>query len=611
MKRRLTALALLAIFWLVFFYFARLLFLIIHNKEAADLGFEVIAGTFTHGIKLDISAIAYIFIFPLLACVPAIWISGDWFRHLMRIYTWILLFISSSLVIGDAVLYTYWGFRMDYTPFIYLKTPQDAAASVATITIIIVCLTVISITMLFGSLYNRIFDRLFSDPGEVRYKVPATLLFILLFGSLIIPVRGGFGIAPINAGTVYFNENLFANHAAINIVWNVGASYFNRNPDTNPYSFGDLNRAISVRDSLTLKKGETRKILNNTRPNILVIILESFGSRLVGPLGGDSLTTPRLNELIDEGILFSDFYASGNRTDKALPAILNGFPAQPAVSIIKEPKKTQSLTSLVRILNGYGYNSSFWYGGDINFANFNSFVIASGFSRKITMDNFDPANYNSKWGVHDHVLFNALRDSMGRVNEPFLTVVLTLSSHEPFEVPIDPVFQGKDEFTKFRNSVYYTDQAVGDFITWAKTTSWWQNTLVILVADHCRKTSPDDLVYSQEIFRIPMLWIGGALNDRGIRIEKLGSQIDISPTVLNQLNIPGDFPYAKDLLSDGSNSFAFYTFNEGFAFITDSSTVIYDHKSRGPVLRTGVNPDLNEKLGKAFLQVLYEDFMKK
>jgi phosphoglycerol transferase MdoB-like AlkP superfamily enzyme len=611
MKKRLIALLALVIFWLAFFYFARFVFLIIHNKEASELGFKVLAGTFTHGIKLDISAIGYIFIFPLLASLPALWISGDWFRHFIRIYTWILLFVSSSLVIGDAVLYTYWGFRMDYTPFIYLKTPKDAAASVSTITIVVVCITVILITVLFGYLYKRFIDRLFSDSSDVRFKIPATFFYMLLFGSLIIPIRGGFGTAPVNAGTVYFNENLFANHAAINVVWNVGASYFNRNPTRNPYSFGDLKKAVSLRDTLTLKKGVTRKVLNTGRPNIMLIILESFGNRLIGPLGGDSLTTPCINKLIDEGLLFSNFYASGNRTDKALPAILNGFPAQPAVSIIKEPKKTQSMLSLVKIMNGQGYSSSFWYGGDINFANFNSFVIASGFHQIVTMDNFDPSYHNSNWGVYDHVLFETLKDSMGITEEPFFRVLLTLSSHEPFDIPMDPVFKGKDELTKFRNSIYYTDKAVGDFITWAKTTDWWKNTLVILVADHCRRNSTDDLVYSQDIFKIPMLWMGGALNEPGKRIEKFGSQVDISLTLLNQLDISGNFPYAKDLLSDESNSFAFYTFNEGFAFITDSSAVIYDHKLGEPVIRTGVNPDITETLGKAYLQVLYDDFMKR
>ena len=611
MKKKLTALLAFSIFWLIFFYFARLFFLIVHHKEAAGLGFEVLAGTFTHGVKLDISATAYILAIPILVLIPAIWLKGEWFRHFVRIYTWIILLISSVIIAGDARLYSYWGFRMDYTPLLYLNTPQEAAASVTNGQIIVFCLTVILLTVVFGLLYNRLVDRRFSDSEIVRHKLPVTVFFIILLGSLIIPIRGGFGLAPINAGTVYFSDNMFANHTAINVVWNAGSSYYNRKPSVNPYSFGDLKRSIAIRDSLTIKSDSSERVLNTTRPNILFIILESFGDLLVGPLGGDTVTTPCINKLCGEGLLFTNFYASGNRTDKALPAILNGYPAQPAVSVIKEPKKTQSMTSLVKILDGSGYTSSFWYGGDINFANFNSFLVSSGFRQIITMRNFDPSNYNSKWGVHDHVLFKALQDSMERTKKPFFRVVLTLSSHEPFDVPMKPVFEGKDVLTKFRNSVYYTDKTVGSFISWAKTTEWWKNTLVVLVADHCRRNTQADLVYSQKIFKIPMLWLGGALEAGGKRIEKIGSQVDIPVTLLNQLNLPGEFPFGKDILSDKSNSFAFYVFNEGFAFITDSSTVIYDHKLAAPVLKTGSDPEINESLGKAFLQVLYDDYMKR
>ena len=166
-----------------------------------------------------------------------------------------------------------------------------------------------------------------------------------------------------------------------------------------------LSAATVLVDSLTAKKGIAEKVLNTSTPDILIIVLESFSGYLIGPLGGDSLVTPNFNRYIGEGILFSEFFASGTRTDKAMPAILDGYPAQPAQSIIKEPKKSQSLPSLVKILIEKGYNSSFWYGGEINFANFNSFVIESGFHDIITKNNFDPVNYNSRWGVHDHILF--------------------------------------------------------------------------------------------------------------------------------------------------------------------------------------------------------------
>ncbi len=611
MKKKIYALIAYALFWLVFFFAARLFFLLWEYSNSAELGFKVLAGTFTHGIKLDISAVSYIMAIPMLVLLPSIWIRGEWFRYFMSTYTWLILLLSSLIIVGDSVLYSYWGFRMDYTPLLYLDNPGEAAASVTTLQIAGFALIVILLTGVFGWFYKRLIDRRFSDPGIFTYKLPATLVFIVLFGSLIIPIRGGVGLAPINAGTVYFSDNLFANHSAVNVVWNVGSSWFNRKPSVNPYSFGDLERSVAIRDSLAIKTDSVVYVLNTKRPNILLVIMESFGNYLVGSLGGDSTTTPNLNRLSTEGLLFTNFYASGNRTDKALPAILSGYPAQPAVSIIKEPRKTQSLTSLVRILNEVGYTSSFWYGGDINFANINSYLISSGFRQIITMDHFSPDDYNSKWGVHDHVLFNTLRDSMAVMEEPFFRVVLTLSSHEPFDVPIETVFQGKDDFTKFRNSVYYTDKSIGSFIDWAKTTEWWNNTLVVLVADHCRLSAPDDRVYSENVFRIPMLWIGGAIRNPGTRIDKIGSQVDFPLILLKQMELGGNFPFSKDILSEESGAFAFYVYNEGFGFITDSTKLIYDHKLGSPVVKAGSDPGYNEELGKAFLQVLYDDYMKR
>lgn len=610
-SKRFIALGVYVVFLLVFFFFARFFFIFTHYQEAFQFSVTALASTFWHGIRLDISATAYILALPLLATVAGIWITGNWFRRFIDWYTLLIILASALIIAGDTTLYTYWGFRMDFTALAYLKTPQDAAASVTTFQIIGFCFTVAGITFLFMLLYKKFVERFFRDQGTEWREIPATLLFTVFWGTLVIPIRGGLGDTPVNASTAYFSDSMFLNHTAVNVIWNVGSSVFHRNSSVNPYAFGELSGARTIVESITGNKGTPEKVLNNPVPNILFIILESFGNSLVGPLGGDPLTTPELNQLTSEGVLFSNFYASGNRTEKALPAILNGYPAQPATSIINEEKKTQSLSSLVKIMNGLNYNSSFWYGGDLNFANFNSFITGSGFHKIITKNNFDPADCKSKWGVHDDVLFEALKDSMKTISEPFFNVVLTLSSHEPFGVPMEPVFKGKDILTKFKNSVYFTDKSLGDFINWAKTTGWWKNTLVILIADHCRRNSPVDFVYSQDIYKIPMLWIGGAVNENGKIVQKLGNQVDIPITLLDQLDLPGDFPFGKDLLSEESNSFAFYCFNEGFGFITDTSTVIYDHKLGRPVLEEGKNPERAELFGKSYLQVLYDDYLKR
>jgi phosphoglycerol transferase MdoB-like AlkP superfamily enzyme len=611
MQKRLIAISCYALYWLSFFFIARLFFILMQYHSSLHSSFGELLGTFWHGAKLDISTTGYYLILPFLVMVPGILFDGIWQRLFIRWYSYILIIFSVIIIVSDANLYSYWGFRMDYTPMLYLKTPAEAMASVTTLKIILFLITIILLIIPSIYFYNRLIDRLFSNFRRLRYWLPWSLFMLLLWGALIIPIRGGFGVAPINAGSVYFSKNMFLNHTAINAVWNVGTSAFTQKPVKNPYEFGDLSLARSVVDTLTLKKGLPVKVLNTSRPDIIIIVLESFSGYLIGPLGGDSLITPNFNRYAREGILFSQFYASGTRTDKAMPAVLNGYPAQPAQSIIKEPKKSQTLPSLVKILTNNGYHSSFWYGGEINFANFNSFVIASGFHDIITRNNFDPVNYNSKWGVHDHILFKTLEDSMKTPREPFLKVVLTLSSHEPFDVPMEPVFTGSDVMTKYKNSIYYTDKVLGEFLDWAKQTEWWKNTLIIMVADHAARVLSDMPNYKQNVFKIPMIWVGGAVKSKGLRIEKLGSQVDIPVTLLNQLELTGDFPFGKDLLSGQSKSFAFYTYNEGFGFITDSSALAFDLKSRTIVLSEGKEPESAEKKGKAYLQVLFNDYLKR
>ena len=610
MKRRLIAIGFYTLFWLSFFFIARLFFILMQFNSSSQCSVFELSGTFIYGIKLYISTTGYYLLVPLLVIIPGVYFNGNWYRNFLRWYTWLVIIFSSVIIVADANLYSYWGFRMDFTPMLYLKTPEEAMASVSTLKIIMFVVAIGLMSSFFIYFYNKLIDRLFSNFERIRYMLAGILFYLILAGAVIVPIRGGFDVAPINAGSVYFSNNMFLNHTAINAVWNVGYSGFGQRPVKNPYIFGDLAAATSLVDSITVKNGLPVKVLNTARPDIMIIVLESFSGYLIGPLGGDSLTTPNINRYAREGILFSNFYASGTRTDKAMPAILDGYPAQPAQSIIKEPNKTQTLPSLVRILVENGYNSSFWYGGDINFANFNAFVIGSGFHTIVTKKNFNSSDYNSKWGVHDHIFFQTLKDSMTSISEPFLKVVLTLSSHEPFDVPMEPVFKGSDDYTNYRNSIYYSDKALGSFLDWAKETAWWKNALIIMVADHCARFNnmPN---YKPDVFKIPMLWVGGALENKGIRIEKLGGQVDIPSTVLSQLGLIGSFPFGKDLLSDKSKSFAFYTYNEGFGFITDSSSVGFDLKSRTPMLMEGKNPDSGERKGKAYLQVLFNDYINR
>jgi len=284
MKKRLLAFVYYALFWLTFFFTARLFFIFFQFHSSFQNSITELFGTFWHGVKLDISTIGYYLLVPMLVALPGIYFNGNWYRIFIRLYTCILVIFSSLIIVADANLYSYWGFRMDYTPMLYLKTPEEAMASVSSLKIIMFLITILLISLFFIYFYNRLIDRLFTNFKRMHYPLPGLLFFMVLMGALIIPIRGGFGVAPINAGSVYFSEKMFLNHAAINAVWNVGCSAFAQNPVENPYEFGDLSTAKSVVDTLTIKNGLPAKVLNTSRPDIMIIVLESFSGYLMDPL---------------------------------------------------------------------------------------------------------------------------------------------------------------------------------------------------------------------------------------------------------------------------------------------------------------------------------------
>lgn len=581
------------------------------STELMRYSFHEVILAFIHGFRLDISAAGYLLLLPVLLAVPWFFVTGKWYIRFMKIYSLLIIILITPLILGDSVVYSYWAYRLDFSVVGYLKNPKDVMASATTLQLIELFSSNALITFLVAKSCFKLINRFYVIPEKKKLPVIPAFVFVMLFAFLIIPIRGGLGVAPLNSGSVYFSEHLFLNHSALNVVWHFGHTAVYSKPVRNPYQFTSRQEAEKTFSELIRNTSDTVKVLNRHNPNLLLIILESFGSEIIDINGIDSAVAPRFKEYIREGIYFSGLYAAGSRTDKAVPAIFSGYPNLPVIQVIREPRKTQKMPGIFRLLDSAGYKTSFWYGGDLNFANFNSFITTTGFTEKVTMENFDRSDRNSKWGVHDHIVFERLHDSLARAREPFAYGILSLSSHEPFEVPMIPVFKGKDILSRFKNSVYYTDKSLGEFLDKAKKSDWWERTLVVIIADHCRRNFDTIPVYSESIFKIPMLWLGGALAVRDTVISKPCSQFDLPLTLAAQLGLKASFPFSKNILSTKNNSFAFYTYNEGFAFITDSSSVIYDIKLKGYVKAEGKNAEIAEKNAKAFLQVLFDDYLSK
>ncbi len=610
MRPRLLFLIRYYIFWILIFVGQKIIFLAYNNRESLELKFSTWFRILWNGLKMDLSAGAYILFVPVIAILAGVITGPKFLRFFLNIYTAIILFIVLGLGIVDTDLYSYWGFRLDITPLLYLRTPGEAMASVGFAEILLFLILFAILYFLCWRLYRTAVRPSDLDrQGRWWQIIPASLLIMAL---LFIPARGGFGVVPMNVASVYFSPRRFANHSAINVLWNTIYSITERKKLQEGHRFMDDGQAEKIFNSLMNENAHKDVRLVKDDPNIMLIILESFSDKIISELGGEQGVTPELNKLCrGSSVVFENFYASGDRSDKGMITIFSGFPAQPTTSIMVYPSKSENLPFLFRDFSKRKYNTAFYYGGDLNFANFRAYFSNPYIDRLITVHDFPDSLRMQKWGVPDEYLFHRILSDIDNTKGKFFYSCFTLSSHEPFDVPMEPVFDDNNRDNRCRNSFYYTDRCLGNFLDSARHKVWWENTLVIIIADHGSRSPGNTPNHVEKKFRIPMIWTGGALLKDSL-ITKTGSQTDIPATLLSQFGLPHDeFPYSKDILNPVGPSFAFYAFNDGFGFKTDSSFVIWDNVYNKAIEESGRGTDAAVKEGKAFLQVLSSDFLSK
>lgn len=597
------------LYWILFFAVAKVAFLLYHFTLSKTLTAVEVFKVFLYGSRMDASFAAYICIFPFLLFFIKSFLLKLPVNKIIRIYTFVLVIVISFLITADLELYNAWGYRMDATPLQYFKSPKEMIATVSSAPVLLLSLVFILLIAFFIFIYKRYFD-LFIDKKQKGFNAADVFISLFLFVFLFLPIRGGIQKIPMIISDVYFSEKIFADHAAINLPWNIMFSILNRHSEQNPFNYFSKEKSQQLTGDLyNTGAKKIPSILSVEKPNIIIIILESYTAKWVGCLGGVAGVTPNLDSVAADGLLFTNIYAAGDRSEKGQVAILSGYPNQAITSIIKTPTKTSQLPSINQSLEKIGYQSSYTYGGELEFANIKSYLINIGMDKLIDKYSFPISERTTSWGVHDQYVFNRFYKEIQKEKQPFFASMFTLSSHEPYDVPMKPHFAGKDETTLFKNSIYYTDSIIGNFINTFKKDPLWKNTLIVFVADHGHPLPGHDPNDRPSKFHIPLIFSGGALKLKG-KINSIGSQTDIATTILDQLHLPtNNFKWGKDLLDSSAKQFAFYSFNNGFGFVTPNGTETFDNVSKKPIYKDPAFDTSQIKYGKAYMQFSYQDFL--
>jgi len=609
------------IFWLIFFLVNRIIFALYFIDEIKLVSFVEILTILPKSIPLDVSFISYL----LVLIVVLIWINSFLKKQgfiSKLVYGIVSFFILLTGIIagGEVALYSEWQTKLNFTALSHFVNPAEVfkTASISHI-----------FTNIFFIVISLVFIRIFKEKVQVELPITKGLnnlknvvfrivLLPLLLGVLLLGIRGGFQPIPVNLSDAYFSNKVILNDIAVNPNWNIlqSISMSTTNFEGNPYEKYSPEEAAFFMESLNAnKKDTTTFILNTEKPNIVFILLESWSADNVESLGGLEGITPNFKSLEKEGLSFTDFYSNGWTSDQGMSSIFSSFPVFPYIAVINQADKSRKLPCLNKSLTEKGYHSSYFFGGQLTYGNIKGYLLSQGFD--VVKDENDYQDFPSgALGVHDEFMFSQFKQELKQLPEPFMSTLFTISSHSPFDFPAEHKLSFNSKEDKYVNSVAYTDKCLGDFMESVKQEDWYANTLFVIVADHSHSSPIKRRVAQKERYKIPMLWMGEVLSEeyKGKQHNKMGSHLDVTPSVLAQLNVNNKaYQFGNDLFNPTAKCVVPYAFHKGYGLIrpeanyafSESYNKVYESRAADSLQKAKI-----KKETELYFQAAFKEYME-
>lgn len=607
-------------FWLVVFFFNRLFFVLYQmpiGKKISDT-FDIYRA-FYKGYPIDFATATILTILPLLCAIAFFIFQKEKIKKVQSFFVIFMLLVYIGVSLSDAGLYREWNGKINMQALEHFSNPAEVlkTLSLQLVAVYFVLLTVISFSFYF--LYKK---------WILPIVVPSTLVFNkrLLFGLLyfifigalsVIIIRGGITNMPINQSIAYFSNDNMANDIAVNPLYNLIQDFDIKNkiPDESTYKLRSNEEAKAIiAEDFVATKDTTIEILNTQKPNLVYIFLESWSVDNISKLGGIEGCTPSFNALCNDGLLFTNTYSNAYVSDQGIPAVLSGYPSVSRVAITNQPSKVTNLPCISEELAPLGYSSSFLFGGELVYGNLRGYLLEKKFTDLTEV--YDLTQYpKGSLGVHDEYTFKELLQRLGQKKSPFLYGFFTQSTHMPYDfTPSDNWHSvANDPEKKYTESVHYADIHLGQFFAEAKKQAWYKNTLFVVVADHSHNTIKQWDGALPQKSKIPMLFIGGALKDewKGKTVDKIVSQLDVTTTILHQLNISAErYPWSRNMMNPTTPSSAYYVFYGGGGYINDTGFAA-SHLQNPSNVQSNISDTtkanaMNNK-ATSFEQLVYED----
>lgn len=607
------------VLFLIAFGVSRSIFVCYLYPQLGQESWKSILSCFYFALKIDVAASCYLLLLPLLLIILETVFEFSFFAKLRRAHVFLILFINALFTSADQGLYQEWGVKMNYRALQYLVHPSEVVFTATNQQLITFVLLIILQMTVCSYIYFKWLKPY--DQWIAGSKFVNVFISLLLVPVLVLGIRGGSQQVPIQVSDVYYSTNPNLNWAAVNTLWNVAQSVATgmKYGLQNPYPFYDKSEAGKVvKDLYSAREDSTVLFLKDQQSNIVFIVFEGWSADLIESISHNKerACTPHFDKLAAEGILFTNCIASGERSDQGLAAILSSFPSLPLSSVVNYPEKVDQLPALLKPFKDKGYRSLFLFGGQLSYGNLKALIYHNGFDKVIEEKDIDPKIHRGRLGVHDEFTFDIFQHEISPLKPPFFAGIFTQSTHFSYDYPKakKPLDWAGAE-SDYANSMMYADSCLGNFFDKAKKQSWFANTLFVMVSDHSHVMPWNDDHKKSALHHIPLLFFGDVIKKeyRGSKKEAIVSQQDICATLLAQMKLPHqDFKWSKDMMNAGANSFAYWTFTEGFGFSrNDGCEFIYDLANKKDISQPVSKCDSTDikHEGFSYLQMVFEDFI--
>jgi phosphoglycerol transferase MdoB-like AlkP superfamily enzyme len=505
-----------------------------------------------------------------------------WHRILFLSACFIFWFAQAFLLFVEFFFFDEFRSRFNTVAVDYLLFPYEVFVNIWQsyhVGIVIGACAVLSLVwvLVAGRLFRGMWEGSFSFKARL-----ARLAAVAALAALLAPTFNLKGAHVSNDRTL----NEIANNGALSFVaaactHNLDYSAFYKTmPAAQAYE--RTRRLLSAPNAEFVESGESirRRIAGDpARPrlNVVIFLEESLGSEFWGCLGRTNTLTPEMDRLAtQEGLLFTNLYASGNRTVRGFEGVLSSFPPLPGDSIVKRDR-SDNVETIARVLKRDGYSSVFLYGGRGLFDGMRSFAVRNGYDRFVEQKHFEHPTFTTIWGVCDEDVFQRAIEEfreLSKAGQPFCGTILSVSNHKPFTYPKGRIPEDPD-WKMREHAVKYSDYALGQFFRAAKKEAFWTNTIFAVVADHGARVYGEQSIPIHS-YEIPLVILGPAVVGAPCRVSRLGGSLDVPTTLLGLLGRPYESMFfGRDLLAGQSvNDRAFLNHNRDIGILAHDRLVV-------------------------------------